>query len=80
MLVALNGNILNISDLSRSLGVSQPTISRYLDLLDGGFVVQRLQPYFINISKRLVKAPKIYVHDSGILHNIANISSFEIYN
>ena len=77
MLVSINGNILNMSDLSRSLGVSQPTINRYLDILEGGFIITRLQPYFVNVSKRIIKAPKIYIRDSGILHNIANIESYE---
>lgn len=77
MLTSINGNLLNMSDLSRSLGVSQPTINRYLDLLEGGFIITRLQPYFANVSKRIIKAPKIYIRDSGILHNIANIESYE---
>jgi predicted AAA+ superfamily ATPase len=77
MLTVLNGNVLNVSDLSRSLGVSQPTVNRYLDLLEGSFVINRLQPYFINVTKRLVKAPKVYVRDSGILHSLAKIISYE---
>jgi predicted AAA+ superfamily ATPase len=77
MLSVLNGNILNMSDLARSLGVTQPTIHRYLDILEGGFIINRLQPYFANVTKRIVKAPKIYIRDSGILHNIANINSYD---
>ena len=77
MLTSINGNLLNMSNLSRSLGVSQPTINRYLDLLEGGFIITRLQPYFANISKRIIKAPKVYIRDSGILHNLANIESYE---
>lgn len=77
MLTSINGNLLNMSDLSRSLGVSQPTINKYLDLLEGGFIITCLQPYFINVSKRIIKAPKIYIRDSGILHNLANIESYE---
>jgi predicted AAA+ superfamily ATPase len=77
MLSHLNGNLLNMNDLSRSLGVSSPTINRYLDLLEGSFMIQRLQPYHINISKRLVKSPKIYFRDSGILHQLARVISYE---
>lgn len=77
MLTSINGNILNMSNLSRSLGVSQPTINRYLDLLEGGFIITRLQPYFANVPKRIIKAPKIYIRDSGILHNLAHIDSYE---
>ncbi len=76
MLTSINGHILNMSDLSRSLGVSQPTINKYLNILEGGFIITRLQPYFINISKRIIKAPKVYIRDSGILHNLANIESY----
>lgn len=77
MLSVINGNILNVSDLSRSLGVTQPTVNRYLDLLEGSFIIKRLQPYFINVTKRLVKSPKVYVRDSGVFHSIANITSYE---
>lgn len=77
MLAALNGHTLNISDLARSIGISQSAINRYLDLLEGGFVIQRLQPYFANVSKRLVKAPKVYVRDSGILHSISNVTTYD---
>lgn len=77
MLSVLHGNILNVSDLSRSLGISQPSVSRYLDLLEGAFVVQRLQPFFSSVPKRIVKAPKIYIRDSGILHCIASITSYD---
>ena len=76
MLSHLNGNLLNMNDLSRSLGVSSPTINRYLDLLEGSFIIQRLQPYHVNVTKRLVKSPKIYFRDSGILHQLAWIISY----
>lgn len=77
MISYLNSSILNVSDLSRSLGVSQPTINRYLDLLEGSFVIRRLPPYFANVSKRLVKSPKLYVRDSGLLHQLAQVLSYE---
>lgn len=77
MLAVLNGNILNVTDLSRSLGITQPTVNRYLDLLEGSFIIERLSPYFANVTKRLVKSPKVYIRDSGVLHSIANITSYE---
>lgn len=77
MIASLHGQILNQSDLARSLGISQTTVSRYLDLLEGGFMIQRLQPYFVNIGKRLVKLPKIYIRDSGILHHLLGIRDTE---
>jgi uncharacterized protein len=75
VLTSIHGNLLNISDLSRTLGISQATINHYLDILEGAFLISRLQPYHINITKRLVKSPKLYFRDSGILHRLANISS-----
>jgi hypothetical protein len=75
MLSYLHGNLLSVADLARSLGVSSPTVSRYLDLLEGSFIIHRLQPYHANVSKRLVKSPKIYFRDSGVLHQLARIQS-----
>lgn len=77
MLAHVHGQLLNVSALSASLGVSQPTVNKYLDLLEGGFLIHRLQPYFINIGKRLIKSPKIYFRDTGILHQLAGIANFE---
>jgi predicted AAA+ superfamily ATPase len=77
VLPSVHGNLLNISDLSRTLGVSQPTIKNYLDILEGAFLIDRLQPYFQNTTKRLVKSPKLYIRDSGMLHRLANIASGE---
>jgi uncharacterized protein len=77
MLTQVNGNILNVAELSRSIGISQPTISKYLDILEGSFLITRLQPYFANVSKRLVKSSKLYIRDTGILHRLAKINSYE---
>lgn len=77
MLSFVHGQQLNISTISRSLGVTSPTVARYLDLLEGGFLINRLQSYHVNIGKRLVKSPKIYFRDSGILHQIAQIGNYE---
>lgn len=77
VLASVHGNLLNLSDLSRTLGVSQPTIKSYIDILEGAFLIDRLQPYFLNTTKRLVKSPKLYLRDSGVLHRLANIESAE---
>ncbi len=76
ILSAIHGNLLNMSDLSRSLGIAQPTVKRYLDILEGSFMIRRLEPFFINVSKRLVKSPKIYIRDSGILHYLTQIVNY----
>jgi hypothetical protein len=73
MLAHVHGNLLNLSDLSRSLGVSVPTVARDLDVLEGVFLVRRLHPYAANIQKRLTKSPKLYLRDSGILHLLAGL-------
>jgi uncharacterized protein len=77
MLSHLQGSVLNVSDLSRALSISMPTINKYLDLLEGGFLVRRLQPYYVNMGKRLIKTPKIYLRDTGILHSLASIPDFD---
>lgn len=75
MLTTSHGNLLNISEISRSLGISAPTLTRYLDILEGSFLVHRLPPLHVNIGKRLVKSPKFYFRDSGIFHALAGIYS-----
>ena len=82
MLAHCHGNVLNYSDLSRSLGVTSPTVRRYVDILESTFVVRKLAPWFENVSRRQVKAPKIYLRDSGILHyllNLSDLASLESY-
>ncbi len=68
MLAHAQGTPLNASRLATSLSVSSPTVARYIDLLVDLLLVRRLQPYHTNLGKRLVKAPKTYVRDSGVLH------------
>ena len=68
MLAHNHGNLLNLSDIGKSLGITHPTVRKYTDILVGTFMVRLLEPWFENTSKRLVKAPKIYIRDSGILH------------
>ncbi len=73
MLAHVHGGLLNASELGRSLGVTYHTINRYLDILDGHFLIRRLQPWHANIGKRLVKSPKLYLRDSGLLHYLLGI-------
>ena len=75
MIAHLNGQILNYAQLAQSLGISAPTVKNYTDILEHTFMVRRLQPYFINIKKRIIKSPKIYIRDTGILHQLLNIDS-----
>ncbi|MCY1517283.1 hypothetical protein D9M68_519560 [compost metagenome] len=77
MLAHTNGNLLNAEVFARSLGVSAPTVMKYLDFLEGGYMVRRLQPWFVNAKKRLIKSPKIYIRDTGILHKLLNIESLD---
>ena len=73
MLAHLHGSIWNASELARAMGVQEATARRYLDVLTGAFVARQLPPWFTNIGKRLVKAPKIYIRDSGLLHALLGI-------
>ena len=70
------GQILNASKLGGSLNLTHPTIRRYIDLLEQTFILRTLKPYNANVKKRLVKSPKVFVRDSGILHQLLQIESF----
>jgi uncharacterized protein len=67
---------LNYSKLGESLGLTHPTIKRYIDLLEQTFILRTLPPYEVNVKKRLVKSPKVFVRDSGILHQLLAISDY----
>lgn len=73
MLAHYHGNIVNYSDIARSLSVSDTTVRKYLDILEGTFMVRILRPWYVNIGKRLVKNPKVYIRDSGIFHRLQQI-------
>jgi len=73
MLAANNGSIWTAENYARALGVSSPTVKRYLDFLEGAFMIRRLPAWFINMEKRVVKAPKVYIRDSGLLHELNRI-------
>ena len=74
MLAHWHGNIFNASELARSLDVSAPTVRRYLDILDGTFLIRTLQPWYANVRKRQVKSPKVYFRDPGVLHALLNLA------
>lgn len=75
MLAHYHGQIWNAADPARSLGISESSVRRYLDLLSGSYLVRQLQPWHENIGKRQVKAPKIYWRDSGLLHQLLGIDA-----
>ena len=76
MLAHSQGGVLNASQLGRNLEMSSVTINRYLDLMVDLLLLRRLQPWGENAGKRLVRAPKIYVRDSGLTHALLNIPTF----
>jgi predicted AAA+ superfamily ATPase len=73
MLAAIHGQVWNASQVGQSLGISYQTVNTYLDYLVGAFLIRRLPPYQTNIRKRLVKSPKIYWRDTGLLHALLNV-------
>jgi len=73
MLAHYHGQVWNGSEIGASLGVTNHTTRKYLDLLCGAYVVRQLQPWFENLGKRVVKSPKVYVRDSGLLHSLLGI-------
>lgn len=77
MLAHAQGGLANLNQFAAALGVSQPTIARYVDILEQSFLLRRLPPYFRNIGKRLIKAPKLYLRDTGLLHHLLNIDSLD---
>jgi predicted AAA+ superfamily ATPase len=77
MLAHVNGQTVNYSALASSLGVSSVTVKSYIDLLSCAYMVEVIPPYFSNLGKRLVKAPKIYIADSGISAALLGLRSFE---
>ena len=73
MVAHYHGQVWNASELGASLGVSHTTVRKYLDLLTQTFVVRQLQPWTENVGKRVVKSPKVYVNDSGLLHGLLQL-------
>ena len=77
MLSHIHGNILNMNLLSKSLEVSSPTLKKYLYFLSEAYLIRILPPFYNNIKKRLVKSPKVYIRDTGLLHSILGIKNPE---
>lgn len=73
MLTHVHRNLLNVSDLARSLGVSSHTVDGDLDVLEQTFMIRRLRPYHANVQKRLTRSPKLFVRDTGLLHFLAGL-------
>ncbi len=77
MIAHNQGSLLNAANIAAGLGITAPTVMRYIDLLVDLLLVRRLPPFHANVGKRLVKSPKTYVRDSGLLHALLNIESFD---
>ena len=77
MLAHNQGGLLNASKLGRALGISTQSVTRYIDLLVDLFLVRRLRPFHANVNKRLIKSPKVYVRDSGLVHALLDIETLD---
>ena len=77
MLAHLHGQLWNASSIAGSLGVSAPSARHYLDILEDTFIIRQLLPYHTNVGKRIVKAPRVFIRDSGLLHALLMIGSME---
>ncbi|HWR33452.1 MAG TPA: ATP-binding protein [Chitinophagaceae bacterium] len=75
MLAHLHGSIINYSQLAAALGVSSPTVHKIIDCLENAFLIRRLPPWFTNAKKRIVKSPKVYIRDTGMLLNLLKLYS-----
>ena len=77
MLAAIHGQNWNASQIGASLGLNYQTINSYLEYIQGSFIIRLLEPYSINISKRIKKSPKIYFRDSGLLHALMQVKDLD---
>ncbi|NLE66680.1 MAG: ATP-binding protein [Lentisphaerae bacterium] len=77
MLAVAHGTPWNASAIGQSLGLNYQTVNSYMDYLEGAFLLRRLQPFHANVRKRLVKSPKVYWRDSGLLHALSGISTMD---
>ena len=77
MIAAVHGGLWNASQIGKSMGLSYHTVNSYLDYLDQVYIIRKLNPYFSNLKKRLVKSHKIYWRDSGLLHSLLKINNFD---
>lgn len=74
VLASYNAQLIQYEGLCTSVGISLPTLKKYLDILEGSFLLRRLQPHFANVTKRLVRSPKLYLRDTGLLHRLLNLT------
>lgn len=77
MLAHYHGRIWNASELARSMGINDKTVRSYLDILTGTYMVRQLQPWHENLGKRQVKSPKIYIRDTGLLHSLLTLPTYD---
>ena len=77
MLAHTHGTPWNSSKIANSLGLTHKTVNSYLDYLEGAFLIRRLPPFYANTKKRLIKSPKVYIRDSGLLHQLLNLKSLK---
>lgn len=77
MLAHSQGSPLNAANLAKSLSIDGKTVARYLDLMVDLLLIRRLQPYHSNAGKRLVKSPKVYLRDSGLLHTLLRLDDYD---
>tara|TARA_R110002096_G_scaffold263730_1_gene457214 strand:- start:709 stop:1863 length:1155 start_codon:yes stop_codon:yes gene_type:complete len=77
MIASVHSRILNYSDLARSIGITVPTVKTYMMFLENAFLITLLQPWYANVGKRIVKSPKVYMRDTGVLHYLSNISTYD---
>ena len=77
MLAAVHGQLWNASQIGQSLGLSYHTVNNYVHFLEGAFLIRTLQPWFANLKKRLVRSPKCYWRDTGILHSLLGVQDYE---
>ncbi len=77
MVASAHAQIWNAQAFGKSLGLTHPTVNKYRDFLENAFLLRVLKPYHSNLKKRLVKSPKVYIRDSGLLHNLLRTDSYE---
>lgn len=77
MLAHLHGNLVNFSEIGKSLELSSHTIKTYIQFLENAFLIRLINPYYSNLKKRLVKTPKVYIRDSGVMHYLIGIEKLD---
>jgi len=77
MLAHSQGNLWNASSYGNSLGITSPTVNRYINFLENTYLIRKLSPFFTNAKKRIIKSPKVYIRDSGIVHYLLGLYNLE---